>query len=334
MVSALGGPARAVVREPWIGGHAWSPIDDNEIVYTLRGSPSGLYRVSISSGETRLLAEAFDPHSPSWSPDGRQIAYVSGNGDSAFGTAGFANIASSSVWVISADGEETTQITDTNSLNTSPVWAEDSSSLYFISRRHGSHDIYQIALPGNEQEFSEPHRVTTGLNAHSVTFDATRRSLVYSVLRSAANIWSLAIPGPGQLDTPAPKRITSGNQLIEVFDISSDGEWLVYDSNSRGNQDIYKKRLGGGPEMPLTDDPADDFSPSLSPNRDAIAFHSFRNGNRDVLEVPFDGGTVRQLTSDPSHEWQPDHSPDGNNLVCVLFEQDGSGRAIHQFPSR
>jgi hypothetical protein len=32
--------------------------------------------------------------------------------------------------------------------------------------------------------------------------------------------------------------VTRGNQYIESFGVSADGQWVVYDSNRGGNQDI------------------------------------------------------------------------------------------------
>ena len=49
--------------------------------------------------------------------------------------------------------------------------------------------------------------------------------------------------------------------------VSRDGRWLLYDSDLRGNSDIYRIPVNGGQPEQLTDDPADEFAPDLSPGR-------------------------------------------------------------------
>ena len=74
--------------------------------------------------------------------------------------------------------------------------------------------------------------------------------------------------------------------------VSRDGRWLLYDSNLKGNSDIYRIPIGGGEPEQLTNDPADEFAPDLSPDGGAIAYHSWRRGTRDIEVKPLDGGPI------------------------------------------
>ena len=108
--------------------------------------------------------------------------------------------------------------------------------------------------------------------------------------------------------------------MIEGLDISADGEWIVFDSNRAGNQDIYKMRLDGGEPIALTNDPADDFNPIWSPDGEEVVFYSLRSDNRrDVYVMSADGGSVRRITDQGGRK--PDWSPDGQQIVFF------SGRA-------
>ena len=102
--------------------------------------------------------------------------------------------------------------------------------------------------------------------------------------------------------------------MIEGLDISADGEWIVFDSDRAGNQDIYKMRLDGGEPAPLTSDPADDFQPIWSPDGEEVVFYSLRFDNRrDVYVMSADGGSVRRLTDQGGV--YPDWSPDGQEIA-------------------
>ncbi len=112
--------------------------------------------------------------------------------------------------------------------------------------------------------------------------------------------------------------ITTGNQIIEDLDVSADGQWLAFDSNMEGNQDIFVMPLAGGEPRQVTRDPGDDFSPSFSPDGREIAFHSTRNPTRDVYVINADGSGEERLTSDVEDSRMADFSPDG---LAIVFSQ-------------
>jgi TolB protein len=97
--------------------------------------------------------------------------------------------------------------------------------------------------------------------------------------------------------------------------VSPDGRWLLYDSDLRGNSDIYRLTLAGGEPEQLTSDPADEFAPDLSPDGKAIAFHSFRTGTRDIVIKMLDGSPSEQVTATPHQESFPRWSTDGAALL-------------------
>jgi Tol biopolymer transport system component len=135
------------------------------------------------------------------------------------------------------------------------------------------------------------------------------------VYGARANIWSLPIPARGSVDAAGATALTSGSQVIESIRVSPDGRWLVYDSDQRGNADIYRIPLAGGEPEQLTNDPADEFAPDLSPNGRLLAYHSWRSGTRDIEVKPLDGGPAQVVTATPGQESFPRWSPDGSSLV-------------------
>jgi hypothetical protein len=89
--------------------------------------------------------------------------------------------------------------------------------------------------------------------------------------------------------------VTDDNAVVESHDVSPDGRWIAYNSNLRGNSDIYKKPLDGGNALPITDSPDDEFRPQWSPDGTEISFTSDRRGA--VMVVPSNGGMPYQLTT-------------------------------------
>lgn len=320
IMPALGGIPKQLVESPSEGIHnsSWSP-DGTQIAYT---QGKNIYVCSVDGSDPRKVAEAYEPYCLSWSPDGSKIAYVSGNSSFIFGKPYLGNIAPSSIWIVSLGNGDSVQITKNQSLDVSPVWTPDGRNILFVSTQGGNRDIFQLPLNSSSEPSGPPVRLTTGLNAHTISIAADGKKLAYSVFTSSANIWSIRLPKGEAISISEAQPVTEGNQTIEGIGVSPDGKWIVFDSSRSGNQDIYKMPVGGGEIEKLTNDPSDDFLPSWSPDGKEIVFYSFRTGNRDIHLMTADGGSIRQVTDDPAQERYPDWSPDGNQIV---FYSDKTG---------
>ncbi len=115
----------------------------------------------------------------------------------------------------------------------------------------------------------------------------------------------------------------NATQVTYTFDgadfdptISADGSFVVYASTQhRPTPDIYIKRVGSSVLTQLTNDPASDAMPALSPDGSRVAFCSDRAGNWDIYVMPVSGGHAVQITTDSSSELHPSWSPDGSRIV-------------------
>ncbi len=321
IVPALGGiPKKVLAALPGqtLFCSAWSP-DGQQIAYNIN---NGLWLVSSDGGEPTKISETPYPHpfvhSLAWSPDGSRIAYVAGNPDFIFGTSAVGNIgnvAPSSIWIIPAKGGNPVRMTNDTFLNVSPAWLLDGNHLLYVSDERGGRDVYLLALDSSGNTPEPSLRLTTGLNAHTISISSTGDKLAYSEFTHRANIWSIRISQDGPISISEAQPVTTGNQTIEGIGVSPDGQWLAYDSNLNGNQDIYKMPLNGGEAEQLTNDPSDEFLPAWSPDGKEIAFYYWKMGNRDLTLMMADGSRLQQLTEDPASESYPSWSPDGLHLV-------------------
>jgi len=118
--------------------------------------------------------------------------------------------------------------------------------------------------------------------------------------------------------------VTTGNQVIELHDLSPNGEWIVFDSDIRGGHDIHKRRLDGGPAELVAEAGGQAFAPAWSPDGTEIVFYSAGSGTRGsaVFVVQADGGTPTQLT-DLAIAEHPLWSPDG---LTIAFHSPGPDR--------
>ncbi len=306
-VPALGGVGTLLVAGSDRG--AWAP-DGQRLAY-VKGD-SMLLR---GPGEaTTLLARSPDPHSLVWSPDGKWIAWVSGNSPYLNSW----NIATSALWLVSAEGGAPIRLTDGTTMDMSPAWAPDSRRLLFVSSRGGTRDIYQLNLGSSGTPRGEPVRITVGLNASLISLSADGTQLAYSVTTNRSNVWSAAVPASGWVSSRTATQVTSDQESIEFMDVSSDGKWLAFDSDRSGTQQIFRRLLAGGDVQQLTRGSSPAFAATFSPDGKEIAYHAIVDGHRRIFAVPSEGGQVQPEQISPGtrpDERNPNWSPDGKRIA-------------------
>lgn len=124
---------------------------------------------------------------------------------------------------------------------------------------------------------------------------------------------------------------------------------VVFFSARDGNNEIYTADWDGRRPFRITNDPASDVDPDISPNGRDIVFASNRTGNNDIYIVSSTGGTAVNLTNNSANDgwarWAPDgehivfHSNRDGNFELYVMNRDGSGLTrltnypgIDQFP--
>jgi eukaryotic-like serine/threonine-protein kinase len=334
VVPALGGVSRLIApqtpdqRVGW-GAGAWAPSGDR-VAYT---SADTLYVRDLDADTPpRAIVRRAQMHSPSWSPDGRYLAFVSGNLQ--YPTTG--NIAPSSIWVVGAAGGAPVRVTDDRPLHVSPVWLPGGRGLLYVSDQDGGRDIYFVPLTRSRAPDGPAIRLTTGLHPHTISLSADGRRLLYSLYTETSNVWAVEQQRNRSVSLKEARPITSGSQVIEGFSVSPDGKWLAFDSNRNGSQDIWRVPLDrDAPPEPLSAAPEDEFQPSYSPDGKYIGFHSLRSGSvRDLYVIPADGGPRTRIAVPTTNNLIPRFSPDGRSLVYLVWEEDGgSSVQIAQRPA-
>jgi TolB protein len=238
--------------------------------------PGKLYTLVVSDADgenEHTIMESEDPiMSPAWSPDGRQIAYVSfeGNHASIFvqtlrtgnrirvsnrpginGAPSFSpdgrklvltlggHDGNLDIYVLDLATDELTRLTTSRSIDTEGSWTPDGRQIYFTSDRGGGPQIYRVGAAGGT-----PERVT---------------------FEGAYNARPRLSPDGGKL---AMVTIDRGNYRIAVRDLADDNLLVL----STGRQDE---------------------SPSFAPNSDTLIYAT-RQGGNGVLETVSADGLIRQ----------------------------------------
>src|SRR5271155_605595 len=152
------------------------------------------------------------------SPDGEQIV-------ASIERDGITNL-----YLLTRDGEEIRQLTDTTGINVSPAISPDGATLAFTSDRSGTPQIYIVSLAGGD-----PKRITySGDYNTTPAFSPKGDKLAYqSRVNGRFDLWTIAVGGGD------PVQLTDGNGSNEYPSWSPDGRYLAFSSTRGHNSQIY-----------------------------------------------------------------------------------------------
>ncbi|MFC1559421.1 protein kinase [Gemmatimonadota bacterium] len=313
-ISMDDGETHKIVGTPPFGTSRWT-----KGIPSLAWSPNGSW-IASSGGERIFL---IDPERGfinevyrnlrqwaytgiSWSPDGLWLAVTEMTGTAQ---------TTSSLWVFQVEGMVPTQITDGKDYDQHPVWSSEGSWLYFLSNRKGSSDIWRTALDSQKQPQGELEQISDGRGIGSFTFSPTGDKIAFGQLIERSNIWTLPFHAGRMISWAEAEEVTSANHVIETISVSTVRRQIAYDSNQRGNVELFICNLDGTDQQFLTDNPAGDWAPNWSPDGSEIVFHSSRSGDRDIFVMSIETGKVRTLVTHAARDWFPFWSPSGNDIA-------------------
>ncbi|WP_246312190.1 Tol-Pal system beta propeller repeat protein TolB [Pseudaquabacterium terrae] len=248
-------------------------VNATRIAYVTRAS--GVYRLHITDadgegGKVPLTS----PHSiisPAWSPDGRQLAYVSFEDQKAV------------VMVHDVQSGERRRLANFRGSNSAPAWSPDGKRLAVTLSRDRISQLYMMDAGGGE-----PRRLTTTSAIDTEAVFAPDGQTLYFVSDRGGSpqIYRMSAGGG------AADRVTfTGGYNISPA-VSPDGRTLAYVARDNGNAfRVMVLDMGGGTPVAVSDT-TEDESPSFAPNG-RLLMYATRAQGRDVLMTTTLDGKIR-----------------------------------------
>jgi Tol biopolymer transport system component len=208
--------------------------DGRRIAFTSnRGSRHTQIWVADADGRnpTQLTAFATSCGSPSWSPDGREIAFD------------FAPDGQLDVYVVDAETRLSRRFTKERHTEATPSWSRDGRWIYFTSDRTGRAEVWRAPAEGGDA-------VQVTREGGHIGRESPDGRMLYYTKQGVAGLFRMSLPqGPETRfsDLPQCKGYWAvGEQAVYVVDsMTPGGPWLVRLDPDRGQRTRVRALPGG-----------------------------------------------------------------------------------------
>src|SRR5205807_1353061 len=195
------------------------------------GAPEIDVMSADGTGERRVIDQG---STPTWSPDGNKIAFVSyldGNGE---------------IYVVNTDGSQVTRLTNNTDADTEPAWSPDGKTIAFAVLDGAAPGVYTMAADGTNRT-----QLTSGATSdQSPSWSPDGHHIAFATDRYGGNLQIDVMKANGTART----RLTSDKAFDTRPAWSPDGQKIAFVTDRDGGSSIYLMNTDGTGQRRLVAD--------------------------------------------------------------------------------
>lgn len=248
------------------------------------------------------------------SPDGKTVAFdARGVASGQWWRNGHSHLDESEIWLWN-EGGKFERLTEGGAKDLWPMWSKDGATLYFVSDRTGTQNLWSMPLHGKPRQlttFSKGRVLWPAIsnNGSDIVFERDFTIWKYNIASGKAamvNIQRAGLPSPGGAEGRRA-------ELFRDLKLSPDGKKIAFVSHG----EIFVAAATGGEAFRTTYTAASESQLSWAASSNAICYVSDRDEVSHIYEYNFITNKETQLTTDSKDDAAPVYSPDGKTLAFV-----------------
>jgi Tol biopolymer transport system component len=262
---------------------------------------SQLYSVSLEGGEPeRVLEGSRGKENPVYSPDGKFLAYDSGEGQ-----------LDGRIHLHQIDGSGSRVLNDGNETPLNPIrqrmaaWSPDGSKIAYIFNFGGGPYTLEVWVTSVDQPHSYPVAKLGRVN--SPVWCGYGKTIFF---RRTGKLWKVSSDG-----SLPPAEVAVGPSNPSPTSCTRNGEKLLFHGREDGGTHLYLLPVEGGESEKVSLPVKNAYSGSYSPNGEKLAFLSRSNGEVGLYVWDFVSEKAQRLTHSQFSISVPRWAADGNSLV-------------------
>jgi TolB protein len=264
-------------------------IFSTRITYITQHANRHMLWVSDADGENAQAAlTSPEPIiSPSWSPNGNELAYVSFEGRKPV------------VYIHDVSTGKRRVLANFRGSNSAPAWSPDGKSLAVTLTKEGGSQIFIIDAKGGD-----PRRITQSGGIDTEPVFTSDGSAIYFVSDRGGSPQIYRIPSFGG---PVQRVTFNGTYNISPT-LSPDGKWMAYISRAGNSFKLSLMDLVTDKVTTLTETTHDE-KPSFAPNGKLILYATKVQGKEALMTTTLDGKISAKLSGQTSTIREPHWGP-------------------------
>ena len=308
----------------------WSR-DGKSVVFSMTtrdiSGMNDVFRVSIEGGTPMpITSERYtNEFYGAMSPDGRTLAFSTrGTASGQWWRNGHSHIDQSEIWLASEGvppASRYKRVVARGAKALWPMWAADGKSLFFMSDRSGSENLWQAAFDGTAEQltkFDKGRVLWPSITADGKTIAFERDFGIWTVDTASGRVSEVKTELRGAAAAPPVEHLRLSNQFSDLA-LSPDGKKVAF--VVRGEVFAGNAKEAGDAER-VTTSPAREFGVAWAADSRRLFYISERDGISNLVGFDFATRSETVLATGPDEFGAPVVSPDAKSIAYVSARKE------------